>query len=281
LSSSTWETRPERPDAPEGRPPERTGEYAWQPWTAPVALIAALMLALVGGLIVSLVGAAFGGDIDDVPPGVLMAATVIQDIGFIGAAIVFARMTGPAYAEHFGLRAAPVGRAIALILGLYFAYGLFAGAWSEIVDLGEPEDQLEDLGVEDSDVALVFAAILVCVVAPVVEEFFFRGFFFAALRNWRGPIVAALLTGAVFGAIHIGSAEVGALVPLAVLGIGLCLLYQWTGSLYPCIALHALNNSLAFGIAVDWDWQIPLLLFGSLLACAMVTVPVARRWRSP
>ena len=74
---------------------------------------------------------------------------------------------------------------------------------------------------------------LITVFAPLGEELFFRGFFFGSLRNWRGPWLAAVLTGLVFGAIHAGSSPVGYLVPLAIFGIGLCLLYEWTGSLYP------------------------------------------------
>ena len=52
----------------------------------------------------------------------------------------------------------------------------------------------------------------------------------------------------------------GLLVPLAVLGFGLCLIYAWTRSLYPCVALHAVNNAIAFGVTQDWTWQIPLLV---------------------
>ena len=39
------------------------------------------------------------------------------------------------------------------------------------------------------------------------------------------------------------------LVPLGVFGALLCLLYHRTGSLLPCMALHALNNSLALGVS--------------------------------
>jgi HAD superfamily hydrolase (TIGR01549 family) len=282
--SPTWEIQPERPAPPPHAPPpagrERTGEYAWHPWTAPVALVAALAIALLGGGLVAVIAALlFDAEIEDTPPGVLMAGTVVQDLGFVAAAIIFARLAFPPRPEHFGLRRTRVWRALGIALAIYFAYGLLAGLWSQVIDLGEPEDQLEDLGVETSDVLLALGAILVCVVAPVVEEFFFRGFFFAALRNWRGVWPAAIITGIIFGGIHVGSAEAGALVPLMVFGLGLCLLYQWTGSLYPCIGLHALNNSIAFGVAVGWDWQIPLLLAGSLLACAAVTIPVAARLR--
>ena len=44
---------------------------------------------------------------------------------------------------------------------------------------------------------------------------------------------AAIITGLVFGGVHAGSAPVVDLVPLAGLGFGLCLLYRYTGSLYP------------------------------------------------
>ena len=54
------------------------------------------------------------------------------------------------------------------------------------------------------------------------------------------------ITGLLFGGVHAGSAPALDLVPLAALGFGLCLLYRYTGSLYPCIAAHSLNNSLAF-----------------------------------
>ena len=285
-SSPPWEIQPERPAPPPHAPSpeerERTGEYAWHPWTAPVALVAALAVALLGGGIVAVIAAAFfGAEIEDTPPGVLMVGTVVQDIGFVVSAIIFARLAYPPRPSHFGLRRTNVWKALGLLFAVYVAYGLFAGAWSQIIDLGEPEDQLDDLGVDRSDLLLALSAVLVCVVAPVVEEFFFRGFFFAALRNWRGVWPAAIFTGIIFGGIHVGSAEAGALVPLMVFGFGLCLLYQWTGSLYPCIALHALNNSIAFGVAVDWDWQILPLLAGSLALCALATVPVAARFRGP
>ena len=67
------------------------------------------------------------------------------------------------------------------------------------------------------------------VIAPIVEEFFFRGFFFGALRNWHGVWPAALITGVVFGCIHVGSAPIGFLVPLAFLGFILCLVYAEDG----------------------------------------------------
>ena len=111
---------------------------------------------------------------------------------------------------------------------------------------------------------LLLSAALTCVVAPICEEFLFRGYIFTALRSWRGTWPAAVITGLVFGAVHAGSAPALDLVPLAGLGFGLCLLYRYSGSLYPCIAAHSLNNSLAFAALEGWGWQAPVLMIAAL-----------------
>ena len=106
----------------------------------------------------------------------------------------------------------------------------------------------------------MLSAGLTCVVAPICEEILFRGYIFTALRNWHGTLPAALITGLLFGGVHAGSAPALDLVPLAGLGFGLCLLYRYTGSLYPCFAAHSLNNSIAFSALENWSWQAPVLI---------------------
>ena len=64
-------------------------------------------------------------------------------------------------------------------------------------------------------------------------------------------------------------------MPLAFFGFALCLLRENTGSLYPCIALHCANNSLAFGVSQHWNWQI-LVLFVSALGTISLTGLVVR-----
>ncbi len=269
---------PERPEGATPAPPE--GERAWPAWIAPVALVAGIAAAFVGGILVAVIGVAVGGgDFGaDQPPAVLLSATFLQSVALVTAAILFARLSGPVYARHFGLRPTSWSTGIKWALAAYGAFFLVAAIWGAIVEVDNTDELLDDLGVDESAVALVASLILVCVLAPVVEEFFFRGFFYAALRNWRGVAPAAIITGVIFGLIHAGSSPVEALLPLAALGIVLCLLYEKTGSLYPCIALHAINNCLAFGISQKWDWQILVVLAGSLAACALIVLVAARRW---
>jgi len=243
-----------------------------------VGLVAGFGVAIVGGVIVAVVGAAFGSAIEDVSPAETQLSTLVQDAALVGAAILLARSAGPVGARVFGLRATAFWPAVGWAVLAYGAYVVVTAIWAQIVDLDEEQEVLDALGVDDSAFALVSAAFIVCVLAPVVEEFFFRGFFYGSLRR-LGVAPAALVSGAVFGGIHAGSSPVEALVPLAVLGVALCLLYEKTGSLYPCIVLHAINNCLAFGVSEEWTWQIPVLLTAALTACAALVLPIARRWR--
>jgi membrane protease YdiL (CAAX protease family) len=152
---------------------------------------------------------------------------------------------------------------------------VISAIWSALTHPPE-EELLKQLGSKEGTALLVLSAGLTCVVAPICEEFLFRGYIFTALRNWRGTLPAALITALVFGGVHYGSAPPLDLVPLAALGFGLCLLYRYTGSLYPCIAAHSLNNSLAFSSLENWGWQAPVLIVAALLGIAAIVLAFKR-----
>ncbi len=249
----------------------RSPSTGWPAWTAPVALIGGLALALVGGLVVDLPALALGAKITSshTPPGVTIADTVVQDVGFVLAAVYCAHIGGRAVRSwQFGLRRPGAGwrSASGLILLLLVAFIALSAIWSALVHPSE-EKLLETLGTNEGTSLLLASAALTCVVAPICEEFLFRGFIFTALRSWRGTLPAAVITGLVFGGVHAGSAPALDLVPLAGLGFGLCLLYRYSGSLYPCMIAHSLNNSLAFSSLENWGWQTPVLI-----VCALVGI---------
>jgi membrane protease YdiL (CAAX protease family) len=273
----TFAVAPELPAGVERRPPPERPR--WKPWTAWVALIAAFGGALVGALVVGVIGAIAGADLQHPTPAVNIAATIVQDLCFVASAVIFAGMAGRPLPEQFGLRPTRFWRALGWMALAFLAFYVFTVVWVAIVHADADDSKLtEELGVDRSTVALLAAAFLVAVVAPLAEEFFFRGFFYGALRNWRGIWPAAVITGLVFGAIHIGSAEVALLLPLAFFGFTLCLLRERTGSLLPCIALHCANNSLAFGVSQDWGWQIPVLFVSALAIIALTALTVRARW---
>ena len=267
----------EAPEAPPGvevqRPPR------WPPWTAVVALIAGLAAALFGALVIGVVAVAFGANFNDQPPAVTITATVVQDLCLIGSAVLFARMYGRFSPADFGLRPTRLWPAIGWAALGWVAFLVFTAAFVAIIGGSPNDDKLpQELGVDDSTAAMLAVAFLVSVVAPVSEEFFFRGYFFTALRNWRGLWPAAIGTGIVFGAIHGSSADPAFLLPLAFFGFVLCLIYARTRSLYPCIALHCANNSVAFGTSQHWTWQIAVLFGGSIAVIGLGAYAVRQMW---
>jgi membrane protease YdiL (CAAX protease family) len=270
----------EAPELPEGiERPSRPDRPGWKPWTAWVALVAGFGAALVGAAIVGIVGAAAGASFSDPTPAVNIGATIVQDLCLVAAAILFAGMAGRPLPAQFGLRPTPPLKALGWMVAAFLTFYVVTLVWVAIVG-GSPDDKKlpDELGADRSTIALLAVAFLVSVVAPIAEEFFFRGFFYGALRNWRGVLPAAIITGLVFGAIHAGSADWEFLLPLGVFGFLLCLVRERTGSLYPCIVLHCANNSLAFGVSQDWGWEIPVLFACALGLIALAALAVRARW---
>ena len=89
---------------------------------------------------------------------------------------------------------------------------------------------------------LVFVGVIV---APLVEEIFFRGFVFSGLRqkyNWK---VATFLSSALFAIAHL---QWVALIPTFLMGVVLSYLFHRSKSILPGIILHLIVNSFAFGM---------------------------------
>ncbi len=267
----------EPPPPPEPGPERdlaRSPAPGWRPWTGPLALVGGVVLATVAGLVVDLPALALGANVtaSNTPPGLAIADTFVQDVSFVLAAVYCAHLGGRAVRSwQFGLRPPAVGwrRATGLIFLLIAAFILVSTIWSALSKPPE-EELLKTLGSNEGTGLLLASAALTCVVAPICEEFLFRGYIFTALRNWRGVWPAALITGVIFGAVHAGSAPELDLLPLAALGFGLCLLYRYSGSLYPCFLAHSLNNSIAFAGLEHWGWQGFVLIFASFAAIGLL-----------
>ena len=91
----------------------------------------------------------------------------------------------------------------------------------------------------------LLVAVMAAVVAPVVEEIYFRGWVFRALRERYGAPPAYLGSSLLFALVHL---NVQALVPILAIALFLAYVYQRTGSIVPGIIAHAFNNALAFAV---------------------------------
>ena len=277
LPEGVW--RPEPPVPPQGR----DALPRWPLWAPFAAMLATLIVAVVGVGVIALVVELAGVDtVRDRPPGITIGGTYVQDLALIGSALVLARLLDPpATPGKFGLRLTALKPAIGWTLVSWFSFFAFATIWGIALDITEQDDLPDELGVDGSTAALVAVSLLVCVLAPIAEELFFRGFCFTALRRTLGMLPAAALTGIIFGAIHLGGTDIEFIVPLMVFGFFLCLLYVWTDSLLPCIVLHALNNALALGVSQDWGAATALAMVAAGLLSAFIVLPFARRAGAP
>jgi membrane protease YdiL (CAAX protease family) len=240
---------PDPPELPAGADPAPR----WPAWYAPVGFLAGFAITLVVSAIAGLIAAAAGADIEDgTPAGLLVALTALQALILCGTAIFLASRTLRPKAWHFGLRRAPFWPAVGWTALGMVGFFVFVILYSALVTPEGEQSVTEDLGADESTLALVVAGFVVIVVAPIAEEFFFRGFFYRALRSRLGILAAASIDGLVFGLIHFTGSDTLELIPiLGALGFMFCLVYERTKTLYAVIGLHAFNNSIAYGFETE------------------------------
>ncbi len=147
--------------------------------------------------------------------------------------------------------------ALAFALGWPLIALLVAPLWQEIIETSTGESpQLQNLVVTLSEnrddvwlwVAAFFAA---TIVAPIAEEFAFRGLLYVGLRRHAGVVGGAVLSGLLFAGAHFNTFS---FVPLWVLGIVLALIYERTRNLTAPIVFHAGFNFITLMlIMAGWN----------------------------
>jgi membrane protease YdiL (CAAX protease family) len=215
------------------------------------------------GLIVALaVGLKLGSQWAGVPlrasPLTTTLFVLVQDLVLVAALWAFGVRRGGW--RSLGLRRfeAPLGCSLAAgVLPASYAFNI-AYAIVVIVILRLPYKPQAVLPLFGGGLAGFVAALITgVVIAPLAEEAFFRGFVFAGLRPRLGVVGAALISAAVFGAVHL---SLGTFLPVAFLGLLLAMLYATTGSLYPGIIAHAFNNG--FGLLLAYLLEVSRLAAG-------------------
>jgi membrane protease YdiL (CAAX protease family) len=239
--------------------------------------IAALLVMLPPFSIVSVWHWGWRVDSDDSLPVLELAATFAQDVLWVVGAILLAKRIAPPKAWHFGLQRPRFGQALgfmALAIAAYIAISLLYN-----VILKPPDEQPIDtgnlLGIQ------IASCFLIIVSAPICEEFFFRGFLYRILRGRFGLWPALVLDGAIFGSIHLTSGGPLAVALIAPLGFLLCLIYERSGSIFPTIALHALNNSIVSASEFDRASGVALVMGGAMLLACLIGSLATRRESSP
>jgi membrane protease YdiL (CAAX protease family) len=184
--------------------------------------------------------------------GILLLGAAAIDLPML--LIVYLRLVQPGVMswQDLGLRPRPVSYVLLFGLG----GGLVGFVVTVIVttllsQVGLRPNQLDQFQFVFREGRLSFAVVLVlaAIVAPFTEELFFRGFLFGTYRRTKPAWVAYGASSLLFTALHLLSGNMNA-AQMAGLSVGICILalllawvYDRTGSLYPGMLAHALNNA--------------------------------------
>lgn len=91
--------------------------------------------------------------------------------------------------------------------------------------------------------ARIILFVMICLLAPVLEEAIFRGYVYAGMRRRLRAPAAVLGSALLFGLLH---NNLAVLAPVTLIGGVSAVLYERNLSLWPSIICHALNNTLVF-----------------------------------
>lgn len=145
-----------------------------------------------------------------------------------------------------GFRKAPLLPAIGWVLLGIFVVLIAEWLYSDIIQIFHLNLQTNATTLQQEaqsePVTILFTLFGAVFVAPFCEEIFFRGYMFAGFLRGMPMVFAALLSALLFGIAH---GDVGSFVPLYVIGVMLAIIRWRTGSIWPGMALHGLNNAIA------------------------------------
>ncbi|MEN8150010.1 MAG: ABC transporter permease subunit/CPBP intramembrane protease [Planctomycetota bacterium] len=161
--------------------------------------------------------------------------------------------------SHLSLLAVVIGAPSVLVLTMFVheVSGVAEGSEETLEHLAKALEQIKDtLGIWP-----------LFLIPPVVEELFFRGFVLSAFRKRARPWVAVLVTALLFALFHL---EPTKLLTTGLIGIWLGYVCVATGSVWPAILAHLINNSILFledleNVEIP-AWPLPAAVVGLAVA---------------
>ena len=214
-------------------------EERWGTGRVLAGYVAAVLVAAVTG---GIVGAAVG-DTDGV------AALLGGQAGFWLTLVLAVQLSGlertsslRRFRDELAWRDVPVGLFVGVLTQLVLLPVLY---WplSWLVDVDELSKPAEELLDGESGIALALVGIGVVVIAPVVEELFFRGLLLETLRRRWSTMVAVAGSSVFFGATHFQPLQFAG---LTLAGLVFAVAVVRTGRLGAAIAVHVGFNATTF-----------------------------------
>lgn len=182
------------------------------------------------------------GHLDRLSPRQVAIVTIAQDGTLAAVLLTLLRAWPKVGPADLGIRT-PAALRIGLGTGaaLWLASIVIANAQAAVVG-AHPQSLIVEAASHRSPEALVLDIVVAAGLVSVVEELFFRAVLFGLLRQRMRFAYAAALSSLVFAAAH----EIAVWLPVFVLGLGLCWLYERRRSLWTNAAAHFAVNAISF-----------------------------------
>lgn len=219
-------------------------DATWSPATIVWGVLAVLGLTIAAAVVV----AAIDPNLDEETFGLIVQGVFALALVAVPIALISSGTALSAAPRRLGLRRFPLGSGIGRTLAAYGGFFVFLVVYGLVVQ-PDPQEIIEEIEQQDEALKLVALGVLIVLAAPVSEEIFFRGFLFGGLRGRMSFWPAAVVSGLVFGLVHLPGGPLQ-VPPLVVFGILLAWLYERSGSLGPPILMHAIQNSISFGFTL-------------------------------
>lgn len=184
-------------------------------------------------------------DGDNISILLAVAFAALEAMALIGSIFLFGVFRRRMPWTSLGLRPAPM---------LWWLVAFFAGliitplagmiALTIRLTLGLPLEnpQLPFLLPEDLNLWGALSMILLGgLVVPFAEELFFRGLIYSWIRDRLGVWMGIGISALIFGLIHLELSVAGTAF---ILGLLLAWIYERSGSLWPAVLIHAMNNTV-------------------------------------
>jgi len=221
-----------------GLPAVPAGPVRWTAADAVTVVLGTQLLSLLwaGGGVALAYGS--GGGPDPLPVEALFLLNIGLWVGYgLGPVLVVSRK-GTSLRSDLGARLARFDVPAGLMAGVAAQAALMPALYWPIRRLidGDPSASARDLvGSAQGPFQVLVLVVATAVLAPLTEELFYRGLFLRGLQRRFGPVAAAVVSSAVFAAVHLDALAAPGLFVFGLLSAALALA---TGRLGPSWAFH-------------------------------------------
>lgn len=185
---------------------------------------------------------------DELPLTVVALTQIPLWAGYLGVPWLASRRKGHGLVADFALRMrwsdAPLGLLAGIVTQLLLVPLLYLPAiWLTDLDTDELSSEARELTDKATDpVGVVLLVVIVVVLAPLIEELFFRGLFQRAAARRFGRLASIVLPAVVFGLVHLQLLQLPALIMFGLVAGVLTWRFDRLG---PAIWAHVGFNGLA------------------------------------